>query len=325
MSFLPDQVLIIAEIGSNHDGNLDKAFALIDVAAEAGANVAKFQSFLADEMYAPGDPNYDLLKKLEMPREWYSQLMNRCEQNGLRFLSTATNDVTLNWMEELGASWYKVASGNITHRPLIDRLVEIGKPVIFSTGLTTLDEIIELTANLQVGGLNDYAFLHCVSEYPAPPEQIRLRNISVMKQLLDCPIGFSDHSETICLAYAAVALGAQIVEKHITLDGNGYSPDHEYSLKPEQFRAMVDGIREVESGLFVDFTPNREGMCTLRRSLHFASNLKAGHVLTQEDFKIVRPEDGLLPVKLYDIVGYRLTRAVDCNDPVDWSDMEKGL
>jgi len=323
MNFLANNVLVIAEIGSNHDGNLDKAFELIDVAAEAGANVAKFQSFLADEMYTPADSNYDLLKKLEMPREWYPQLMQRCEQNGLRFLSTATNDVTLGWMEELGVSWYKVASGNITHRPLIERLLGIGKPVIFSTGLTTLNELIELKTYLQAGGLNDTAFLHCVSEYPAPPEKIRLRNISVMKQLLDCPVGFSDHSMTTCLAFAAVTLGAQIVEKHITLDGAGLSPDHEFSLKPDQFRTMVDGIREIESGLFADFTPNKEGMFALRRSLHFASNLEAGHILTQKDLKIVRPEDGLSPNKLYDVIGHRLTRSVVCNDPVDWSDMEK--
>jgi N-acetylneuraminate synthase/N,N'-diacetyllegionaminate synthase len=322
MSFLPDKTLIIAEIGSNHDGDLDKALRMIDVAAEVGANVAKFQSFLADEMYAPGDPNHALLKKLEMPREWYPKLYDHCEQNGIRFLSTATNETTLGWMEDLGMDWYKIASGNITHRPLIDRLIEIGKPIIFSTGVASLDEILDLAGYLRKQEHDEFAFLHCVSEYPAPADHIRLGNIEILTRLLQCPVGFSDHSETPYLALAAVALGARIIEKHLTLDGVGVSPDHAFSQKPEQFRTMVNGIREVESGLFIDFSPNSEGMYSLRRSLHYASDLKAGHALSLDDLKIIRPEDGLAPKQLHDVVGQTLMVNVKRHDPVRWHQIE---
>jgi N,N'-diacetyllegionaminate synthase len=315
------KVLIIAEIGSNHDGDLDKALRLIDVAADCGADVAKFQSFLADEMLAPDHPNYPMLKRLEMPREWYPRLMERCENKGLRFLSTATNFTTLGWMEALGAWSYKVASCNITYAPLLDRLMAIGKPVIVSTGMATLEEVIALARRFVACGLES-AFLHCVSKYPCPSEQMRLRNIAVLRDILPCPVGLSDHSHGSHLAVAAVALGARVVEKHLTNDANGYSPDHKVSVLPDTFAEMVRAIRETEQALVVDFAPDLEAITTMRRSLHFAASLPPGHVLTEADIKVTRPEDGLPPAVLPSIIGRRLIQAVTADQPIGWALLE---
>lgn len=321
VTLLSDKVLVIAEIGSNHDGNIYKALTLIDVAADCGADVAKFQSFLAGEMLAPDHPNYPMLKRLEMPMEWYPRLMERCERKGLRFLSTATNFTTLGWMEELGAWGYKVASCNITYAPLLDRLMAIGKPVIVSTGMATLEEVISLARRFAACGLES-AFLHCVSKYPCPSEQMRLRNIAVLREILPCPVGLSDHSHGSHLAVAAVALGARVVEKHLTNDPKGYSPDHKVSVLPETFADMVRAIRETEQALVTDFAPDLEAMATMRRSLHFAASLPPGHVLTESDIKVTRPENGLPPSALPSVIGRRLTRPVVADEPMDWELLE---
>ncbi len=317
-----DRVLIIAEIGSNHDGELERALGLVDIAADCGADVAKFQSFLADEMVGPDHPDHAMLKRLEMPRDWYPVLMERCSARGLRFLSTATNFTTLGWMEELGAWGYKVASCNITYAPLLDRLIEIGKPVIVSTGLSTLDEVTTLAGRLASAELPWFAFLHCVSKYPAPAHSMRLRNIPLLRDLLPCPVGLSDHSQGSHLAVAAVALGARIVEKHLTDGLPGYSPDHAVSADPESFRRMVRDIRETEAALVTDFSPDRAGMRAMRRSLHFARAMAAGEVLQAGDLKVVRPETGLPPAELSAVTGRRLRQAVKADSPLSWSLLE---
>lgn len=311
-----DRLTIIAEIGSNHDGDLGKALATIDAAAECGADIAKFQSFLAEEMVAPDHPDFGLLKRLEMPREWYPRLMEHCTQHGLRFLSTATNFATLGWMEELGAWGYKVASGNITHEPMIERLIEIGKPMMVSTGLATLDEVVDLARRFHGEGLSEFAFFHCVSSYPTRPEAMRLRNISVLREVLPCPVGFSDHSAGVHLAVAAVALGARIVEKHMSLDRTGISPDHSFALVPEEFAELCRVLRETDAGLFADFALDTATAYRMRRSLHFARSLPVGAVLSANDVKVTRPEEGLRPDALADVVGRRLARGVTADQPV---------
>lgn len=304
-----ERVTIIGEIGSNHNGSLETAYALIDVIADAGADVAKFQSFLVDELLAADDPNYRALKRLELPREWYAPLKARCEARGLVFLSTATNNMTIDWMEALGVAGYKIASGNITHRPLIDRLLGIGKPLIISTGLSTLDEVIELEAYLRARGHRRHAFLHCVSKYPALPAEMRLGNIQVLRDRLSCAVGLSDHSKDVHMAVAAVALGARIVEKHVTLDGTGIGLDHEVALKADEFRELCRVVRETESALVSDFSPNLDGIYRFRRSLRASRDLRAGEVLARDMIKVTRPEDGLLPAQLPHLIGRQL--AVD--------------
>lgn len=319
-----ERVTIIAEVGSNHDGNLESALAHIDAAAEAGADIVKFQGFLADEMVAKDDPNYGMLKQLEVPRDWYPKLMDRCRDCGVRFLSTATNHKTLDWMEEFGVWGYKLASCNITYWPLIERLVEIGKPIIFSTGLARLNEIDELANALTSRAFSDFAVLHCVSMYPTPPDALCLRNIAVLADRLPCPIGFSDHSVGIEAAIGAVAIGARIVEKHFTLTGEGFSPDHAVSSVPSEFAALCAAVRRMENSLGVGFEPDAGSLRDMRRSLHFSRDLKAGSLLSDEDIKVTRPEDGLSPKILQQIIGRRLVRDVQ-GDAAVQVEMIEGL
>ncbi len=316
MRVMSEKVIIIAEVGTNHDGEIERAFAHIDSAAESGADVVKFQSFLADEMVAIDDDNYELLKKLEMPKEWYPELMTRCHERGVRFLSTATNFTSLEWMEEYGAWGYKVASCNITHKPLIDKLIEIRKPVFISTGLASLDEIKELQSYCRTNGLRDYTFLHCVSKYPTPYSSMRLKNISALKDMLDCDIGFSDHSPGINMPVAAVALGARVIEKHFSLDGNGVSPDHAVSLLPTMFSSMCKAIRETEDALVVDFSPDNDAIFKNRRSLHFVNKKNKGDVISDDDVKIIRPEDGMLPDQLNSVIGKIVLEDVEADQPI---------
>ncbi len=313
---------IIAEVGSNHNGSLDQAFELIDVAADLGADVVKFQSFLADQLLAADDPNYERIKRLEVPRAWYPLLMERCEKRGVSFLSTATNETTMAWMEELHVAAYKVASCNITHRPLLDQLIATGKSVIVSTGMATLDEILETARHFRSRGLRSFSFLHCVSKYPTPPEDMRLGNIPVLRALLGCPIGLSDHSPGSHIAVAAVALGATIIEKHISLDKTGIGLDHEVAVVPQTFGEMCRQLREVAAALNPDFSPDLQNIRTMRRSVRFTRPLTAGSVVQADDLKVTRPEDGLKPEFFDTLIGRRLTRDVAINEATEWGQFE---
>jgi N,N'-diacetyllegionaminate synthase len=306
-----NKVLIIAEVASNHNGELDSALQLIDIAAECGADVVKFQSFIAKDIILQSDPLFNRLQKLEMPREWYPELMERCALKGVRFLSTATSFTTLNWMEEFGVWGYKIASCNISFRPLIDRLVEIGKPIIFSTGLARFEEIKSLADYLVKKGLSDFAFLHCVSKYPAPFKDLRLKNILLLRELLPCPIGYSDHSAGTHMAVAAVALGARIIEKHISLDKKGIGMDHDVAILPEEFAVLCQAVRNAESALTCDVAPDLESIFAMRRSLHFACELAAGETISAEAVKITRPEDGLLPENFEAVLGCTVCQRVE--------------
>lgn len=324
MSLWNKEVTIIAEIGSNHDGDFGKAIELLDTAVECGADIVKFQSWLADHLVMSSHLEYDLLRRLQMPKEWLPKLMQRCADHGVPFLSTATNETTIEWLEEAGVVGYKLPSGNFNHRPLIDRLIEIGKPVIVSTGVASFDGIVELTDHFNRNGLTEHAILHCISHYPAQPEQMRLRNIPVLRSVLSCPVGFSDHTESIAIPVAAVALGATIVEKHLTLTGQGLSPDHAFSLTPDRFQAMCNGIREAYAGLVCDFTPDREAMSYMLRSLHLARDMAAGEVITAKDIRIIRPDDGLPPGELPKVLGRRLHRNLRADAPLTAVDLETG-
>lgn len=322
MNLYDEQVKIIAEVGTNHNGELKTALKLIETSAKCGADVVKFQSFLVDDLLSEGDLNCSILKQLEMPKEWYPVLMEHCARNSVAFLSTATNFTTLGWMEEFGAMAYKVASCNISHTPLIDRLVEIGKPIICSTGLASVDELTELDKYLRKRNFSTYAFLYCVSRYPTLYEDLHLKNISELQKLFSCPIGFSDHSPGIFMAVAAVALGARIVEKHISLDKKGTGMDHEVAILPGEFATMCKAIRDTEKALNVDMDPDVDNIFSMRRSLHYSRDVLPGETIQREDIKIVRPEDGLLPKEMSDVVGKTLKRSVGANQPVRWEDIE---
>ena len=318
----PKRCFVIAEIGSNHDGDFDTALRLMDVARAAEADAVKFQSFLADHLVTRDNPDYALLKRLEVPRDWYPRLKRAAEERGLVFFSTATNDVTLGWMEEVGVELYKIGSPNLTHLPLVATTARFGKPVIVSTGMAGFREIDEAVATFNATGNPELALLHCVSVYPAEPSLLNLRVIETLAAAYPYPVGFSDHSLDIGTAVAAVALGARIIEKHVTLDRARSGPDHHYALEPDPFIAMGRNIRIVEQALGdgKKIVPAREAENAERfwRSLHAARDLAEGAVLTRDAVAIVRPNDGLHARHFDAVVGRRLVRPVRAGAPITW-------
>ncbi len=316
-----NSVTIIAEIGSNHEGDLDLAIDLIRSTADAGADIVKFQSFIADELIPKSDQNYERIKNLELRKEWYPILIEECKLKGVKFLSTATSFTTLKWMDEYNVEGYKVASSNISYTQIIDKLITLKKPIILSTGMASLNEINNLHKKLKKSGL-EHAFLHCVSKYPVEPYEMNLGNIQYLLDNLDCEIGFSDHSLGDNMSVAAVSLGARIIEKHVTADKNGRGMDNAVSLLPDEFKSYCSSIRETEKALKVNFDQNNSIISTYRRSLHFSKNLAKGSIVKISDICTIRPEDGIKPVYLNDVIGKKLKDNVTKGAAIKWDLIE---
>jgi sialic acid synthase SpsE len=313
---------LVAEIGSNHNGDFDAALRLMDVAKKAGADAVKFQSFLADHLVTPDNEDYASLKRIELPREWYPRLKAAASERGMVFFSTATNSITLGWLAGVGVELYKLASPNLTHLPLIREVAALGRPVIVSTGMAGLMEIDEAVQAFVAAGNSRLALLHCTSEYPASPESLNLRAIQTLAAAFPFPIGFSDHSLDGGTAVAAVALGARVIEKHLTLDRTQSGPDHHYALEPDDFIRMGQSIRLVErslgDGRKVPTAAERDKAAAYWRSLHAARDLPAGHVLKPNDIVVIRPNDGLHPRYLDVVPGMRLASPLTAGHALNW-------
>jgi len=317
------RTFIIAEIGSNHDGDFDEALHLMDIAAEAGADAVKFQSFLADHLVRKSSPDYTMLKNIEVPHEWYIRLKEAAAERDLLFLSTASNDITLGWLQECGAELYKVASPNLTHLPLITTTAEIGKPVIMSTGMAGLQQIDEAVQTFLASGNTNLCLLHCVSEYPARSESINLKFIETLHSLYPYTIGFSDHTLNIGTSIAAVALGARVIEKHLTRSRSRPGPDHHYALEPDEFIAMVQNIRAVELALGSPYkivsASEQVKLTEYWRSLHAEEDLPVGTILKPEHISVIRPNDGLHSRHLTDVIGLRITTPLKKGQAINWT------
>ena len=322
----PSRCFLIAEIGSNHNGDFDAALRLMDIAREAGADAVKFQSFLADHLVTPNNPDYEMLKKIELPQSWYPRLKQAAAERELIFFSTATNPITLNWLAAIDVELYKLASPNLTHIPLIRQVAALGKPVIVSTGMAGILEIDEAVNAFIEANNRQLAILHCTSEYPARPETLNLRAIQTLAATFPFPIGFSDHSLDGGTSIAAVTLGARVIEKHLTLDRGMPGPDHHYALEADEFIRMGKSIRIVEQsfgdGQKKPTESEREKSAAYWRSLHAARDLQSGHVLTAEDISIVRPNDGLHPRHFQEIQGRVLLSSVSAGTALAWDHLK---
>ncbi len=313
---------IIAEIGTNHEGSLDLACEMIEKFAKAGADIIKFQAFVVEDMVPKDAPYYERMRRLEVKQEWYPVLVEECRKNGVEFLSTATSFKSLEWMEAAGASMYKVASGNATHRPILDRLIEIGKPVILSLGLLEFDEIFELVEYFQQNGFGQLSLLHCHVEYPTPIEKANLENIAILKQLFkDLEIGYSDHTLSVLTPSVAVTLGAQIIEKHVYLKRGELGMDYDAAISLEEFARMVEMIRQTESMLKADFRIDQKSKHEYRRSFHAKRDIEAGETLSWDNLKISRPEDGIEPKFYKEVFGKKASGKIEANRALQWSDI----
>lgn len=318
-----DRVLVVAEIGNNHEGEIAVARELVEAAADAGADAVKFQTFRTAAFVSPSDEErYERMSRFELSPDAFAELAELAHSRSLLFLSTALDLESVDALAPI-VDAYKVASGDVDFVPLLERIAGTGLPVVISTGQSELPEIERAVAALG-GGV---AVLHCVSSYPAPDDELNLRAIAVLAERLPgCTIGFSDHTTGLDAGPLAVAAGARIVEKHVTLDRNFSAfRDHALSLEPAELRELVERIRRAEALLGVadkSVQPSeRDARTAIRRSIAAARPLPAGHVLALGDLVWTRPADGLQPGEEGLVVGRALRRAVEQGEHIRADDV----
>jgi len=315
---------VIAEAGVNHNGDASAAKKLIDVAADAGANAVKFQTYTTDKLVSAAAPKADyqklntgegetqaeMLRRLELKRSDYEDLVRSCHERDIVFLSTPFDEDSADFLDALGVPAFKVGSGDLTNLPLLEHVARKRKPVILSTGMADLDEIRQAVEVMQNSGCTSLILLQCVSNYPATPADVNLRAMQTMASEFSLPVGYSDHTEGIEIALAAAALGACVIEKHFTLDKTWPGPDHKASLEPSELTAMIAGIRKVKaalgSGEKKRVASEENTAQVARRSLTAGRDLAAGTRLTREMIAIQRPGTGLSPARISSVIGRRL-------------------
>ncbi|HEU5236133.1 MAG TPA: N-acetylneuraminate synthase [Pyrinomonadaceae bacterium] len=312
---------IIAEAGVNHNGDLEMARQLIDVAVEAGADAVKFQTFRAEAIVAREAPKaqyqlqttstaesqFDMLKRLELSAGAHTEIQSYCHTRRIEFLSTPFDTESIDLLDRLGVPAFKISSGDITNLPLLRHAAGKGKAMLLSTGMSGIEEVQEAVTAVRDAGCDQVILLQCVSNYPAEPADVNLRAMQTMADKFGVPVGYSDHTTGIEIAMAAVALGACVIEKHFTLDRGLPGPDHRASLEPDELRAMVEGIRKVEAALGdgrkIPAASEADTASIARRSLMAAGDISAGTRLTAEMVVIKRPGTGLPPRMLKELIG----------------------
>ena len=309
---------IIAEIGFNHEGDMSLAAKMIERAAEAGADAVKFQTFKAAELVLEDTDHFDMIKRMELSLNDHKELKQVARQNGVTFLSTPFCEEAVDLLEEIDVPAFKIASMDLTNLPFLRRIASIGKPVILSTGMAVLSEIAEAVEAIRATGNDQIALLHCISKYPALPEDVNLENIKFLEKVFSLPVGYSDHVEGNTIACAAVAIGAVLIEKHFTIDKSLPGPDHKISMDVCDLKNLVKDIRLLEKSLGNNIISyersDRENNTMFRRGLYARCDIDVGTTITSEMIKSVRPEKGL-PAKFLDtIIGKKATRSIpkDC-------------
>ncbi|WP_374445530.1 N-acetylneuraminate synthase [Epilithonimonas sp.] len=320
-----NKVLIIAEAGVNHNGNLDNAFKLIDAAVNAGADYIKFQTFKSENLVSKSakkakyqiqntgnstDSQYEMLKKLELSHEDHELLIDYCKQKNIQFFSTAFDLDSLQYLKEIGLNLVKIPSGEITNLPYLRKAAKLFNKVILSTGMCTMEDI-EAAINVFLAenfSKDDITILHCNTEYPTPMNDVNLKAMLSIQQEFGTKVGYSDHTLGIEVPVAAVALGASIIEKHFTLDNTMEGPDHVASLEPNQLKEMVKSIRNIEKAISGDGTkkPSMSEMKNIeiaRKSILAKKDIKKGEIFTEENLTIKRPGTGISPMKWDEVIG----------------------
>ncbi len=322
------KVIIIAEAGVNHNGNMELARRMVMAAHEAGADYVKFQTAVPElvissiapkaayqeETTGSGESQLDMCRRIHLPLSAYTELAQLCREVGIGFMSTPFDLVSIDALAPLCMDWWKIPSGEITNLPYLRRIASLGQPVILSTGMSTIEEIDRAVNILHDGGVpaDKIALLHCNTQYPTPMRDVNLRVIETLRSLTPGPVGYSDHTVGIEVPIAAVALGAEIIEKHFTLDKAMEGPDHRASLDPAELKAMVTSIRNIEQALGSDLkvptpseTPN---IVVARKSIVAARDIKQGEILTDENITVKRPGGGLSPMLWDSVIGTHAVR-----------------
>jgi N,N'-diacetyllegionaminate synthase len=319
-------VYIMAEAGVNHNGSLNIAKKLVDTAVSCGVDGVKFQTFKAENMVtrqaqkaryqiengAKGDNQLEMMKRLELSFEKFKELHAYCKTAKTDFVSTPFDMESIEFLTTLDMPFWKIPSGEITNYPCLVALAHTGKPVMLSTGMSTLCEVEEAVCLIRKHGSGPITLLHCNTQYPTLPEDANLLAMRTMSDAFGLPVGYSDHTEGIAIALAAVALGACVIEKHFTLDKNMEGPDHRASLNPVELRDMVTGIRKIEmamgTGIKSPTESEKTNIIVARKSIVAARSIKKGEFLTPEKLTAKRPANGISPMKWTRIIGKKAKR-----------------
>lgn len=329
---------VIAEMSGNHNQNLERALAIVDAAAHAGAHALKLQTYTADSMtlnLAEGDffiddanslwngsSLYQLYQQAYTPWEWHQPIFERCRELGILCFSTPFDATAVDFLQSLGAPAYKIASFENTDHSLIRKVASTGKPMIISTGMATAAELDETVKVARAAGCEELILLKCTSTYPATPENTNIVTIPHMRELFDCQVGLSDHTMGLGVAVAAVALGATVIEKHFTLRRADGGVDSAFSLEPEELESLViESKRAWQSLGRVSYGPTEREAASMkfRRSLYVANDMKAGERFTEMNVRAIRPGFGLAPKYLELFLGKPIARSVTKGTPLDWT------
>lgn len=315
-------VYIAAEIGFNHEGDILLAEKMIEAAAKTGVNAVKFQTFKASSLAMESAPHYELIKKGEMDLDDHKRLVKVAEDNGLGFFSTPFCKSSVDILENLGVSAYKVASMDLTNIPLLKYIARTGKPMIVSTGMAVVSEIAEAIETIKSQGNENIILLHCVSKYPPKPEDANLNLISYLKKVFDCPIGYSDHVLGNACSIASVALGSCFVEKHFTIDKNLPGPDNVNSANTEEMKQLVSDIRTLEKVFYnsadIDNRSDRPESKLYRRGIYAKQDIPSGTILKEDMLTCVRTENGMPPKYMDVLPGKRVSRDVQKEEAITW-------
>jgi len=337
-----NKVFIIAEAGVNHNGDIELAYKLIDLAAEAGADYVKFQIFNASKLVSAKAPKAEyqiknegdddssqlqMLEKLALTHHDFRQLADYCRKKGIGFLSTGFDEESVLLIDSLGVDYHKIPSGEITNLPYLKLIGSLRKPIILSTGMATLDETARALEVLYQEGVKPefVTLLHCTTEYPAPVEEVNLNAMLTMGKAFGVKTGYSDHTRGIEIPVAAVAMGACIIEKHFTSNRNLPGPDHQASLEPEELTLMVSSIRNVTmalgDGIKRPSASELKNINIARRSIHLADTLYSGHLILEKDLIMKRPGSGISPMMIAQVIGKRLNRNLEKDTLLTWEDL----
>lgn len=319
------RALIIAEAGVNHNGDIKIAKELVREAKRCGADIVKFQTFIPEKLASRhavmaeyqkknlgvDEPQNAMLNRLTLKREEYVELAAYCHQTGIQFLSTPFEAESVRFLNDLQDIW-KIPSGEITNYPYLVEIAGTGKDIILSTGMSTLQEVDDALAVLQKNGAGRITLLHCTTNYPTPMEDVNLKAMLTLKDTFNCPVGYSDHTRGIEVPIAAVALGAEVIEKHFTLDRSMEGPDHKASLEPDELAAMVKAIRNIEKalgdGVKEPSASEKPNIAVARKSIIAAADIRAGEILTVENLTTKRPGTGISPMRWEEVLGTRAVR-----------------
>lgn len=335
--------IIIAEAGVNHNGSVDIAMQLIDAAADAGVDYIKFQTFITElnisrdatkASYQIANTNnesesqFDMVKKLELSFEEFRVMRDYCKIKNVGFLSTGFDQPSIDFLDGLSMDYFKIPSGEITNVSYLQHIARKGKSVIMSTGMADLKEVEDALIVLTKEGLNQaqITVLHCNTEYPTPMKDVNLKAMITIRDTLKVNVGYSDHTKGIEVPIAAVALGATVIEKHFTIDRNMPGPDHLASLEPDELKAMVTSIRNIElaisgNGLKETSPSEMQNKNIARKSIHIAHDLRPGAILEEMDLIMKRPGDGISPMMLQAILGRKLKHNLPADHKLSWEDL----